>query len=194
MSVSASFDSPSATSQQEGIEASVSKCLERTLTAFADADLATDEENARLRLRLRGNPEEEEDDTPKDLIELLAKIQGTEEERMGIETARISQAVADVISPTIPLIPFGGKLMAPSAFYESYTQLHELSKALLSPVIFAEDTDAIGTGALNPIAAQIMGEEILTTVNRRFGIRPFITSVRLDYESWAFLARKHFEL
>jgi hypothetical protein len=31
-------------------------------------------------------------------------------------------------------------------------------------------------------------------VFRRFGIRPFVTIARLDYESWTFLSRKHFEL
>ena len=193
MSISIPLDSPPATTAREGIEACVDDCLERTLNAFQDSGVASNEEIMRVRLRFKGTPEEETE-APKDLVELLAKIQGTEEERMGIEVARISHAVSEVITPAVPLIPFAGKLMAPSAFYEAYTQLHETSKALLSPVIFAEDTDAIGTGALNPVAAQIMGEEILSAVSRRFGIRPFVTTIRLDYESWCFLSRKHFGL
>ena len=28
----------------------------------------------------------------------------------------------------------------------------------------------------------------------RFGIKPFVTAVRMDYESWSFLSRKHFGL
>jgi hypothetical protein len=39
-----------------------------------------------------------------------------------------------------------------------------------------------------------MADEILATVDRRFGIKPFVTSVRMDYESWSFLSRKHFGL
>jgi hypothetical protein len=61
-------------------------------------------------------------------------------------------------------------------------------------VVYAEDTDAIGTASVNPIAAQILGEEILLAVSKRFGIRPFITCARMEYEPWAFLCRKHFEL
>jgi len=29
---------------------------------------------------------------------------------------------------------------------------------------------------------------------KRLGIRPFVTTARLEYESWTFLTRKHFEL
>jgi hypothetical protein len=61
-------------------------------------------------------------------------------------------------------------------------------------VIFAEDTDAIGTASVNPVAAAILAAEIEAAVFKRFGIRPFLTVARLDYESWTFLARKHFEL
>ncbi len=72
--------------------------------------------------------------------------------------------------------------------------MHELGKALLTPVVYAEDTDAIGTASINPIAAQMLGDEIHLVVGKRFGIRPFITAARMEYESWAFLCRKHFEL
>ncbi len=58
----------------------------------------------------------------------------------------------------------------------------------------SENFQAQRTGALNPVAAHIMGGNILSAVNRRFAIRPFVTVVRLDYESWSFLCRKHFGL
>ena len=96
--------------------------------------------------------------------------------------------------PNPPLVPFAGKLIAPSAFYDSFDQLHRLARVLLSPVIYAEDTDSIGTASANPVAAAILSEEIQSVVFKRFGIRPFVTVARLDYESWTFLTRKHFEL
>lgn len=180
-----------ATSTDELVAACRSECLELTLEAFDRAGLADEGELQRLRKRYE---EGREDGNPIDLIELLARIKGTTEEFMGAEVSRIAHEVSAVLSPSPPLIPFAGKLMAPSAFYEAYTQLHELARELLSPVIFAEDTDAIGTGGLNPVAAHIMGARILGAVNRRFAIRPFVTVVRLDYESWSFLCRKHFGL
>lgn len=177
--------------RQDLIARCLAECLDLTIQAFEHAGLASATEIAKVKMRFEQAADRGQ---PVDAIELLAKAQGTEEERMGIEVARIAHAVASVITPSPHLIPFAGKLMAPSAFYEAYTHLHELARALLSPVIFAEDTDAIGTGALNPVAARIMAEEILNGVNRRFAIRPFVTAVRLDYESWSFLSRKHFGL
>jgi len=64
----------------------------------------------------------------------------------------------------------------------------------LTPVIFAEDTDSIGVASANPIAAALLASAIQEVVFRRFGIRPFLTVARLDYESWTFLTRKHFGL
>lgn len=166
-------------------------CLEQTVQAIQSAGLATETDIARVRVGFESSVADGE---PLDLIEILARVQGAEEEHMGAEVARISHAISQVIHPAPPLVPFAGKLIAPSAFYESFDHLHKVARALLSPVIFAEDTDAIGTGALNPIAARIMADEILATVHRRFGIRPFVTFVRMDYESWTFLSRKHFGL
>jgi hypothetical protein len=60
-------------------------------------------------------------------------------------------------------------------------------------VVYVEDTDAIGVASVNPIAASILADEIQTSLHKRFGIRPFITIARLDYESWTFLNRKHFD-
>ena len=92
------------------------------------------------------------------------------------------------------MIPFGGKLIAPSAFYESFERIHQIAKVLLAPVLFAEDTDAIGVGSVNPVAGHILATEIRDSVVKRFGIGPFLSVARLDYESWTFLTRKHFEL
>ncbi len=179
------------TTYDHGLVTILYNCMQRTVDAMSTAGIATHDELVRVRTiyeqsYLKGEM--------KDLIEILAKVQGTEEEYMGVEVSRIAHAVAGVIHPSPPIVPFAGKLIAPSAFYESFDQLHNLARHLLSPVIYAEDTDCVGTGALNPIAAQIMADEILATVSRRFGIKPFVTAVRIDYESWTFLNRKHFGL
>jgi len=166
-------------------------CMQQTTQAIQAAGIATETDIARTRAHFERSVASGE---PLDLLEILARVQGAEEEHMGSEVARITHAIAAVVHPSPPMVPFAGKLIAPSAFYESFEQLHKVARALLSPVIYAEDTDAIGTGALNPVAARIMAEEILANVDRRFGIKPFVTAVRMDYESWSFLTRKHFGL
>jgi hypothetical protein len=128
------------------------------------------------------------------LLEVVARIQGHDEEHLSRAILDLGNKVAATLPLFQPLLPFAGKLIAPSAFYDSFDHIHKIAKVLLSPVIFAEDTDAIGTASANPVASAILAEEIRTSVFKRFGIRPFVTTVRLDYESWTFLARKHFEL
>ena len=131
---------------------------------------------------------------PLDLLEALARIQGHQEEHLGNAIRILGDRLAALLNPMPPIIPFAGKLIAPSAFYDSFELIHKTARILLTPVIYAEDTDAIGTASVNPVAALILAEEIRTTVFKRFGIRPFVTAARLDYESWTFLSRKHFEL
>lgn len=131
---------------------------------------------------------------PADLVEALARVQGHHEEHISLAILELGNRLASTLAISVPLVPFGGKLIAPSAFYDSFDRIHKIARVLLSPVIYAEDTDAIGTASANPIAAALLADEIRFQVFKRFGIRPFVTIARLEYESWTFLSRKHFEL
>lgn len=169
----------------------VARCLQATAEALHLAGAASDRE---ILDAVRLAEEHARRDQPLDLLDALARIQGADEQHAGPAIARLSAAVASTMIPCPPLVPFAGKLIAPSGFYESFQQILALGRALVAPVLFAEETDAIGTGSVNPVAARILADEIHAAVARRFGIRPFLTVVRLDYESWAFLTRKHFAL
>ncbi len=169
----------------------VEACYVRTAEALSATGAATD---AQLREALAMVRDSMDMGKPLDLLDSLARVQGHEEERIGAALLVLSKAVASTMKPSPASIPFAGKLIAPSAFYDSFDTMHELGKLLLAPVIFAEDTDAIGTGSVNPIAAQLLGEEIQNAAAQRFNIRPFLTVTCMEYESWTFLCRKHFEL
>lgn len=134
------------------------------------------------------------EERPVDLIEVFARAQGYDEEHLSPVILELGNRVASTLTPYTPFVPFAGKLIAPSAFYDSFDHLHKVARILLSPVIYAEDTDAIGIASANPIACELLSEEIRATVFKRFGIRPFVSCARLDYESWCFLTRKHFEI
>jgi hypothetical protein len=167
------------------------ECLIRTAEALHESRAAS---VAEIQQGITAVRESHAQGKPLDLLEVLARILGHDEERLGPVILELGNKVASTISPHAPLVPFAGKLIAPSAFYDSFDQLHKLARLLLAPVIYAEDTDAIGTASVNPIAAAILAAEIESAVFKRFGIRPFLTITRLDYESWTFLTRKHFEL
>ncbi|NQX00640.1 hypothetical protein HQ447_08250 [bacterium] len=166
-------------------------CLDQTAEALHQTRAGTPAEISRAVSAVRQDHARE---IPSDLIEGLARILGHGEEHISSAILDLGNRVAATLSLSAPLIPFGGKLIAPSAFYDSFDRIHKIARVLLSPVIYAEDTDAIGTASVNPIASMILAEEIRNQVFKRFGIRPFVTIARLEYESWAFLTRKHFEL
>ncbi len=166
-------------------------CLQQTAMALQEARVATPMEIAQAIARTR---EDHARQRPADLMENLARVQGYEEEHISVAILALGDQVASTLTPYAPYIPFAGKLMSPSAFYESFDRIHKIARTLLTPVVFAEDTDAIGVASINPVAAAILAEEIRAAVQKRFGIRTFITVARLDYESWTFLTRKHFEL
>lgn len=173
------------------IEAVAAQCLEHTLTALLQSGVATEHEARELARTIQdARPEQ----PPRDLLLTLAKMQGSDEEHMSPAISRLSGAVASTMASPAPLIPFAGKLIAPSSFYESFQRILALGRALLVPVIYAEDTDSIGVGSINPIAAHLLAGEIYSSVDKRFAIKPFMTIARLDYESWSFLIRKHFAL
>ncbi|MGJ8633220.1 MAG: hypothetical protein ACSHX7_04810 [Luteolibacter sp.] len=181
----------SATSENMPDGALVELCYVKTAEALSITNAAT---NPQILEALQIVRDGQHKGRPKDLIETLARSMGTDEEHLGPVITALSDAVASTLNPIPPSIPFASKLIAPSAFYESFDTIHTLGKLLLCPVIFAEDTEAIGTASINPMAAVILGDQIYQIVSKRFGIQPFLTTARMEYEPWAFLCRKHFEL
>jgi hypothetical protein len=177
-------------------EASVSttlstRCLGQTLAALARVGLA---DQPTLELIYAECLEKIKFGQPEDPLVALARLRGTDEEFMGPVIQRFSAALAMGMSPAPPLLPFAHRLIAPNSFYELFPTLVELGKQLLVPVVFAEDTDAIGVASINPFAAEFFSREIISTVHKRFSVRPFVTVVRTDYEGWSFLVRKHYML
>ncbi|MCF7676146.1 MAG: hypothetical protein K9N23_16300 [Akkermansiaceae bacterium] len=177
--------------QSDNPAGTVESCLDLTTEALLTTRAASQVEVSHALDLVRKAAAEH---FPVDLVEAVARSQGHHEEHLAGAVMTLADKIASTLNPVPPLVPFAGKLIAPSAFYESFEHLHTLARALLTPVIFAEDTDSIGVASLNPIAANLLSTAIQDSVGRRFGIRPFLTIVRLDYESWTFLCRKHFEL
>jgi len=166
-------------------------CLQQTAEALHQTRSGTPAEISQAIAAVRENHAHR---VPADLVEALARVQGHDEEHVSMAILELGNRLASTLTITAPLVPFGGKLIAPSAFYDSFDRVHKIARVLLSPVLYAEDTDAIGTASVNPIAFTVLADEIRAQVFKRFGIRPFVTIARLEYESWTFLTRKHFEL
>jgi len=180
---------PSGSSTADGDDIRIS-CIERTASALLESEGATADE---IELAIQQCETALDQGKRFELLELVARIQGHDEEFMGEAIYKLSECVANtVVNPPV-LITFAAKLIVPGAFYAKFPDLFKTCGEMLCPVIFAEDSDAIGTASINPIAAMMMAERIGHRVKARLGIRPFLTTARMDYESWCFLTRKHFE-
>lgn len=165
-------------------------CIERTASALLESEGATPEE---IEVAIQKCEHALAQGGRFELLELLARVQGHDEEFMGEAIYKLSESVSHTLSQPPVLVNFAAKLIAPNAFYGAFPDLKQTCAELLCPVIFAEDSDAIGVGSINPIAAHMIAEHVSRHVKERYGIRPFMTTARLDYESWCFITRKHFE-
>ena len=176
---------------QDSVEAAdvFEACLDKTSHALLAVKAATPSEVAEAAELCRKS---KSDGRAMDLLEAAAKIQGREEPQMSDAVNALAEKLSITLNTAPPLITFAAKLITPTAFYESFDRIHRIAADLLVPVIFVEDTDAIGVASINPIAAEMLSQIIQDAVSRRFGIRPFMTILRLDHESWSFLTRKHF--
>ncbi|MBK1882598.1 hypothetical protein JIN85_09235 [Luteolibacter pohnpeiensis] len=172
------------------VAAAIEECLTRTSEALLELGLASREELTRCENAVR---QSHEDGHPGDLIEAIAHLQGNPPDQVTSVMNQLSEKIARSLSPTPPMIPFAARLITPTAFYEAFPEIRKLCKALLSPVVYAEDTDAIGTASLNPIAAMIVAEEIQIAAQFQTGIRPFVSIALIDFDGWAAVTRKHFE-
>ncbi len=165
-------------------------CVERTASALLESEGATPEE---IEIAIQQCEQALALGKRFELLELLARIQGHDEEFMGEAIYKLSENVSHTLLNPPVMVNFAAKLIAPNTFYGTFPDLKRTCTELLCPVIFAEDSDAIGTASINPIAANMMAERIAIRVKQRHGIRPFMTTARLDYESWCFITRKHFD-
>jgi len=164
-------------------------CIERTASALLESEGATADE---IEVAIQQCEVALEKGERFEVLELVARIQGHDEEFMTNAVFKLSECIAITMAQPPVLVTFAGKLIAPNAFYASFPDLHKTCSEMLCPVIFAEDSDAIGTASINPIASLMMAENIRHRVKEKTGVRPFMTHARLDYESWCFLTRKHF--
>ena len=165
-------------------------CLQRTATALYESGAATESEIQAAAHHCYQALDRSEN---VELIEFVARAQGYDEARIGEAIRKLADRVADTMDIPPSRIPFASKLIVPNAFYDTYPEILQICKELLCPVIYAEDTDAIGVASINPVATTLIAEKIGEITHIRIAIRPFITTALMDYESWCFVTRKHFE-
>ena len=122
----------------------------------------------------------------------LAALEVVDESQFEASIERWSTMLASLVTPIMPPAPFAVKMMTPSAFYEKHEPIYDLARSLKCPILYNEDADVIGLGSINPVTATIFAQALHAYVTETQKIAPYITCVRMNYESWKALTEKHF--
>ena len=65
-------------------------------------------------------------------------------------------------------------------------------RKLMTPVLFAEESEVIGIGSINPAALRISARTIMQFIVDKTGTTPMVSSVLLHHEGWISLCQQQF--
>ncbi|MGJ8676823.1 MAG: hypothetical protein ACSHX0_04855 [Akkermansiaceae bacterium] len=127
-----------------------------------------------------------------DPIEALAQLRANEGEVLDAIVEAISSKVASSLSIRPMHVPFVGRLMTPTGFYEKYPEIAKLCQLMMVLVSFNEDADVIGLTSINPHFSEALSHVIAEELKNEQVVTPLISITRMDYVSWRKMYEKHF--
>ncbi|MEO1856242.1 MAG: hypothetical protein ABGY95_02600 [Rubritalea sp.] len=163
--------------------------LQQSAAAFLKANIAAQEEVVTLSEQCI---EDWNNNLPAEPLFKLATLEADNESQYEASIERWSTMLASLVTPIMPPAPFAAKMMTPSAFYEKHQPIYDLARSLKCPILYNEDADVIGLGSINPVTATIFAQALHAYITNTQSITPYITCVRMNYESWKSLTSKHF--
>lgn len=163
--------------------------LQQSSAAFLKANIASQEEMTQISERCMQSWSQ---NLPAEPLHRLAVLEDDDESQYEASIERWSTMLASLVTPIMPMAPFAASMMTPSAFYEKYEPIYELARTFQCPILYNEDADVIGVGSINPVTVTIFAQALHAYVKETQNISPYITCVRLNYESWNNLNSKHF--
>ena len=164
-------------------------CLGQTCALLEEHGLATPAELKELRHHghgpLRGP-------RPWDPLEFLAALRIREPEARALEVERLGRSLSHSLGQPLALIPFASRMQTPSVFYDMNEALLADCLKLMTPVLYAEESEVIGIGSINPAALQISTRTIMQFIADKTGTTPIVSSVLLHHEGWISLCQQQF--
>ncbi|QQL44485.1 hypothetical protein [Sulfuriroseicoccus oceanibius] len=129
-----------------------------------------------------------------EVFETIVRLSTTSPRDIPQFIRQLGDAVSKTLERNVPYVPLAGRLQKPSAFYERHDSVKPLCKALLTPILYAEESEVIGIGSINPKAAFVASELVANAVSATEPVKPFMSVVRVDYDTWKTLLEKQFGL
>ena len=164
-------------------------CLGQTCALLEEHGLATPAELKELRHHghgpLRGP-------RPWDPLEFLAALRIREPAARALEVERLGRSLSHSLGQPLALIPFASRMQTPSVFYDMNEALLADCRKLMTPVLYAEESEVIGIGSINPAALQISTRTIMQFIADKTGTTPIVSSVLLHHEGWISLCQQQF--
>lgn len=164
-------------------------CLGQTCALLEEHGLATPAELKELRHHGHGPLK---GPRPWDPLEFLAALRIREPEARALEVERIGRSLSHSLGQPLALIPFASRIQTPSVFYDMNEALLADCRKLMTPVLYAEESEVIGIGAINPAALQISTRTIMQFIADKTGTTPIVSSVLLHHEGWISLCQQQF--
>ena len=164
-------------------------CLGQTCALLEEHGLATPAELKELRHHGHGPLKGPRPWAP---LEFLAALRIREPEARALEVERLGRSLSHSLGQPLALIPFASRMQTPSVFYDMNEALLADCRKLMTPVLYAEESEVIGIGSINPAALQISTRTIMQFIADKTGTTPIVSSVLLHHEGWISLCQQQF--
>ena len=146
-------------------------CLGQTCALLEEHGLATPAELKELRHHGHGPLK---GPRPWDPLEFLAALRIREPEARAREVERLGRSLSHSLGQPLALIPFASRMQTPSVFYDMNEALLADCRKLMTPVLYAEESEVIGIGSINPAALQISTRTIMQFIADKTGTNPIV--------------------
>lgn len=127
-----------------------------------------------------------------EILPLMAQLRGIDEKEHTATVGGWGRSLAPVVKRRYSLVPFAGRLMGSSTFFEKHPKAQEAAKAIMCPLVFAEDTDVVGFATINPVAGVAMADFVTRNVRTKSGATPYVSMFTLELNEWQELCKKQF--
>lgn len=174
---------------KQEVPVAMEHALIRTMAMLQQHNLASAEDCSQVAAVVRKNWQAGKGSDP---IDCLARLRAGEGEMLDASIDMISVKLAHTLPLAPTRVPFAGTLISPTALYEKNPDIELLCRLMLVPIAYAEDFDVLGLASINPYFVDALSVSITEYAKEQTGIRPIISSIRLDYIGWAKMCKKHF--
>ena len=129
-----------------------------------------------------------------DILSVMAQLRGIDEGEQPSSVESWARALAPIVKKRYSMVPFAGKLLGSSSFFEKYSNIQEAATAVKCPLIFSEDTDVLGFGTINPVAGSNLASFVADYFKAETGMTPYLSIFLIDLPTWETICRRQFKL